>query len=57
MDSLKWFFMSKYQKLMCHIDMARKNGRRLHLENGMILDFENGVILNSKGKQIKCIYR
>lgn len=57
MGRLKWLFMSKYKKLMYHINVARKNGSRLHLENGMILDFENGVILNSKGKQIKCIYR
>ena len=49
--------MSKYSKLMCHIDIARINGSRLNLEKGMILDFEYGVILNSKGKQIKCIYR
>lgn len=57
MSTLKWFFMSKYKKLMYNINVARRNGGRLHLENGMILDFENGIILNSNGKQIKCIYR
>ena len=57
MNTLRWFFMSKYNKLMYHINVARKNGSRLHLENGIILDFEEGIILNSKGKQIKCIYR
>ena len=54
---LKWFFMSKYKKLMYNIEIARKNGSRLHLKNGMILDFENGIILNSKEEQIKCVYR
>lgn len=57
MKTIRWFFMSKYKKLMCIIEFAIKNGKRVELENGVVLDFENGIILNSRGKQIKCIYR
>lgn len=44
MNSFKWFFMSKYKKLMCHIKCAKGNKQRLHLECGLVLDFEKMII-------------
>ena len=39
MNKLKWFFMSKYKKLLYEIKCAKNNEQRLHLENGIVLDF------------------
>lgn len=39
MTKLKWFFMSKYKKLLYAIKCAKSNEQRLHLENGIVLDF------------------
>ena len=39
MNRLKWFFMSKYKKLLYAIKCAKSNEQRLHLENGVTLDF------------------
>ena len=46
MNVIKWFFMSKYKKLLYHIECASENKQRLHLRNGTILDFtEDKAIL------------
>ena len=42
MNMLKWFFTSRYKKLLYHIDVARNNQQRLHLPNGVVLDFYPG---------------
>lgn len=42
MNKIKWFYMSKYKKLLYQINAAKENEQRLHLENGIILDFTNG---------------
>ena len=42
MNRLKWFFMSKYKKLLYAIKCAKSNEQRLHLENGIVLDFSDG---------------
>lgn len=39
MNKLKWFFMSRYKKLLYQIKCAKANKQRLHLSNGIILDF------------------
>lgn len=39
MNNIKWFFMSKYKKLLYQIKCAETNEQRLHLSNGVILDF------------------
>lgn len=39
MTGLKWFFMSRYQKLLYQIEMAEKNKQVLNLNNGVVLDF------------------
>lgn len=39
MNRFKWFFMSKYKKLLYAIKCAKSNEQRLHLENGIVLDF------------------
>jgi hypothetical protein len=39
MKPIKWFFMSKYKKLLYQIECAKANGQRLHLSNGIVLDF------------------
>lgn len=39
MSNIKWFFLSKYKKLLYQIECAEANGQRLHLENGIVLDF------------------
>ena len=41
MNRLKWFFMSRYKKLLYAIKCAKSNEQRLHLENGIVLDFSN----------------
>ena len=40
--NLRWFFMSKYKKLLEQIRCAQNNHQRLHLENGVVLDFVPG---------------
>lgn len=42
MNRFKWFFMSKYKKLLYAIKCAKINEQRLHLENGIVLDFSDG---------------
>ena len=42
MNNFKWFFMSRYQKLLYQIKTARDNDQRLHLPNGVVLDFTPG---------------
>ena len=42
MNLIKWFFTSKYKKLLYQIKVARSNQQRLHLPNGVILDFFPG---------------
>lgn len=42
MGSVKWFFMSRYRKLLHHIKAARDNEQRLILPNGVVLDFAPG---------------
>lgn len=39
MKLIKWFFRSRYKKLLYQIECAEANGQRLHLSNGIILDF------------------
>lgn len=41
MNKIKWFFMSKYKRLLYQIETAKENEQRLHLNNGIILDFTN----------------
>ena len=42
MNLIKWFFTSKYKKLLHQIEVARSNKQCLHLSNGVILDFFPG---------------
>lgn len=42
MNRIKWFFMSKYKKLLYSIKVAASNDQRLHLPNGIVLDFYPG---------------
>ncbi len=44
MSTIKWFFMSKYNRLMYTLQVCKSNEQRLHLDNGMILNFENNTI-------------
>ena len=44
MNSIKWFFMSKYKKLMYRVECAKANKQRLHLECGLVLNFEKMII-------------
>lgn len=39
MKPIKWFFTSKYKKLLYQIECAKANGQRLHLSDGIVLDF------------------
>ena len=51
----KKFLTGKFYKA---VNNAIKYGGSIQLFDGKItLDFDDGAILNSKGKQIKCIYR
>jgi hypothetical protein len=43
-NSIKWFFMSKYNKLMHRMNVCKNNKQVLHLCNGIVLDFENNAI-------------
>lgn len=53
MNRIRWFFMSKYNKLMYVIKVQMENRHRLHLQDcGIILDFENGLILDAEYEQI-----
>lgn len=53
MNRIKWFFMSKYKKLVYVINVQMENKHRLHLQDcGIILDFENGLILDAEYEQI-----
>lgn len=51
----KRFLTGRFYKV---INNSIKYGGSIQLFDGKItLDFDDGIILNSKGKQIKCIYR
>lgn len=39
MTGLKWFFMSRYKKLLYQIEGAKRNKQTLSLDNGVVLDF------------------
>lgn len=39
MNQIKWFFMSKYKKLLYQIKCAETNEQSLILQNGVVLDF------------------
>ena len=39
MNKIRWFFMSKYKKLLYEIETAKANKQRLVLKNGTVLDF------------------
>lgn len=41
MNKIKWFFMSRYKKLLYEIEVAKENEQRLRLKNGIVLDFTN----------------
>ena len=41
---IRWFFMSKFKKLMYSMPIFHRNEQRLHLENGYILNFETMTI-------------
>ena len=53
MNAIKWFFMSKYKKLLYSIMVAERNDQRLHLPNGIVLDFRPGHEYDSR-KQDMC---
>ena len=44
MNSFKWFFMTKWQKLMYSMPICHRNKQRLHLGNGYILNFKTMTI-------------
>mgnify|MGYP001161895908 CR=1 FL=1 len=44
MELFKYFFKSKYNKLMYCLPIWRNNKQRVHLSCGIILDFENNKI-------------
>lgn len=43
MNKIRWFFMSKYKKLLYQIECAKSNGQILHLDNGVVIDFSIDV--------------
>ena len=47
MNRTKWFFMSKYKKLLYQIKSAETNKRCLHLSNGVALDFSEDSTTDS----------
>ena len=57
MNRFKWFFMSKYQKLLYAIKCAESNEQRLHLENGIVLDFtedKENLLKERVGLKLHC---
>lgn len=44
MNGIKWFFMSKYNRLIYTIKVCRDNKQRFHLGNGIVLDFTDNTI-------------
>ena len=57
MNRLKWFFMSKYKKLLYAIKCAKSNEQRLHLENGVTLDFtedKENLLKERAGLKLHC---
>ena len=57
MNRLKWFFMSKYKKLLYAIKCAKSNEQRLHLENGIVLDFtedKENLLKERAGLKLHC---
>ena len=43
-SKFRWFFMTKWQKLMYSIPIFHRNKHRLHLGNGYCLNFETMTI-------------
>ena len=39
MNKVKWFFMSKYKRLLHNISVAKENKMQFVLPNGIIIDF------------------
>lgn len=57
MNRFKWFFMSKYKKLLYIILCAKANEQRLHLENGVTLDFtedKENLLKERAGLKLHC---
>ena len=57
MNRFKWFFMSKYKKLLYAIKCAKSNEQRLHLENGIVLDFtedKENLLKERAGLKLHC---
>ena len=57
MHRLKWFFMSRYKKLLYAIKCAKSNEQRLHLENGIVLDFteeKENLLKERAGLKLHC---
>jgi hypothetical protein len=44
MNVFKWLFTSKYKKLLRTIDVCKKTGQSIHLENDTILNFDTNTI-------------
>ena len=42
MNLIKWFFTSRYKKLLYQIEIAKNGMRRLCLPNGVLIDFSPG---------------
>lgn len=57
MNRFKWFFMSKYKKLLYAILCAKANEQRLYLENGVTLDFtedKENLLKERAGLKLHC---
>jgi hypothetical protein len=44
MNKFKWFFMSKYKKLMYKLECAKANKQTFHMNNGIVINFKNNTI-------------
>lgn len=53
MNKLKWFFMSRYKKLLYQIECAKANKQVLHLSNGVVLDFSEPEQINAYRVELK----
>lgn len=51
MNCFKWFFMSKYSKLLYQMKTCKGNKQRLHLQNGIVLDFNDNIIMDEDEKE------
>lgn len=52
MNRFKWFFMSKYKKLMYSLPIYMSNEQRVHLECGLVLDFKTMTIKTEEEDQL-----